>query len=145
MNQDTAILTSMNLFSYSQQNYHEMGIKINKATDLELYNELSKEVDFLISQSKKYDRLADSVLNVIGFTKKTITAIQDVMAPGYCIRCGNEIVYDLEKPLCDKCYKSWAKYQDQKYEEKYCHSCGKKSKTSFAKPVCYSCFKKNIK
>jgi hypothetical protein len=76
MNQDTAIVTSMNLFRYSQQNNHEMGIKINKATDPELYSELSKEVEFLIGQSKKYDKIADSVSTVIGFTKKTITAIK---------------------------------------------------------------------
>lgn len=145
MNQDTAIVTSMNLFRYSQQNNHEMGIKINKATDPELYNELSKEVDFLIGQSKKYDKIADSVSTVIGFTKRTITAIQDAMAPGYCVRCGKEIEYNPDKPLCDHCYKSWAKFQDSKYEEKYCHSCGKKAKVTFAKPVCYGCYKKNAK
>ncbi|BAI62154.1 conserved hypothetical protein [Methanocella paludicola SANAE] len=117
MNHDTAIITSMNLFRYSQQNNHEMGIKISKATDAELYNELAKEVDFLIGQSKPYNKFADSVSTVIGFTKKTITAIQDAMAPGYCIRCGVEIENNPDKPLCDKCYKSWAKYQDPKYAQ----------------------------
>lgn len=145
MNQDTAIITSMNLFRYSQQNNHEMGIKISKVTDVALYDELAKEVDFLIGQSKQYNKLADSVSTVIGLTKKTITTIQDAIAPGYCIRCGIAIEKNSDKPLCDKCYKSWARYQDLKYEEKYCHLCGNKAKTSFAKPVCYSCYKKNSK
>ena len=99
----------------------------------------------LIKQSEQFDKLADSFSSVIGFTKKTINVIQDIMAPGHCVRCGKGMDYNPEKPLCDNCYKSWAKYHDPKYEEKYCHSCGNKAKTSFAKPVCYSCFKKYAK
>jgi phosphatidylserine/phosphatidylglycerophosphate/cardiolipin synthase-like enzyme len=142
MNQDMAIVTSLNLYQYSQHNNVEFGIKINKSTDLELYNELSSEVNRLFDQSKKYDKLSESMLNVIGLTKKAVNVIQDIMAPGYCIRCGKQIDYNPEKPLCDSCYKSWSRYKDPNYEERYCNSCGKKAKTSFAKPKCYSCFKK---
>lgn len=145
MNQDTAIVTSLNLYQYSQHNNIEFGVKINKEVDVVLYNELSREVDSLINQGKQYNKLAESVSTAIGFTKKAIIVIQGAMAPGYCIRCGKEIEYDSEKPLCDHCYKSWAKYHDPKYEEKYCHSCGKKAKISYEKPVCYGCYKKNAK
>lgn len=35
-----------------------------------------------------------------------IIAIQDMKASSYCVRCGKEINYNPEKPLCDHCYKS---------------------------------------
>jgi hypothetical protein len=136
----------MNLYRYSQQNNHEIGIKIKKASDPELYNELSNEINFLIKQSKPYDKLADSLSSVINIAKKTVSVVQDMVAPpGHCIRCGNIIDYNPDKPLCDHCYKIWAKYHDPKYEEVYCHSCGNKAKVSFARPVCYGCYKNDSK
>jgi superfamily II DNA helicase RecQ len=55
INQDTAIITSLNLYQYSQQNNIEMGIKIEKKSDPELYNAIYAEVETILSQSKKYD------------------------------------------------------------------------------------------
>ncbi|MBJ7882961.1 phospholipase D family protein [Gelidibacter salicanalis] len=40
-----AIVTSMNLYMYSQQNNVEMGIYVSKDDDAELYEQISKEVD----------------------------------------------------------------------------------------------------
>ena len=39
LNENTAIVTSMNLYQYSQQNNREMGIKIEKEKDPDLYKE----------------------------------------------------------------------------------------------------------
>jgi phosphatidylserine/phosphatidylglycerophosphate/cardiolipin synthase-like enzyme len=38
LNENTAIITSMNLYQYSQQNNKEMGIKVEKKTEPDLYN-----------------------------------------------------------------------------------------------------------
>jgi len=44
-NEKEAIVTSMNLYMFSQQNNVEMGIYISKEKDEELYNEIANEVD----------------------------------------------------------------------------------------------------
>ena len=48
LNENTAIVTSMNLYQYSQQNNREMGIKIEKEKDPELYKETYAETIRLI-------------------------------------------------------------------------------------------------
>ena len=56
---------------------------------------------------------------------------------GYCIRTGEEIKYNPERPFCYKAYKSWAKFENHDFPEKYCHKTGKPSegKTSMANPI----------
>lgn len=44
-NEKEAIVTSMNLYMFSQQNNVEMGIYVSKEEDEELYKEIAKEVD----------------------------------------------------------------------------------------------------
>lgn len=45
LNEDRAIICSMNLYDYSQQNNIEMGILITKDTDKEAYSELVEEIN----------------------------------------------------------------------------------------------------
>ena len=45
LNEDKAIICSMNLYDYSQQNNIEMGILISKTEDREAYNELIEEIN----------------------------------------------------------------------------------------------------
>ena len=59
---------------------------------------------------------------------------------GYCIRCKNSILHNLEKPLCRSCYQSWQVYENPFFPEKYCIYCGEKKNTSFNKPACYECY-----
>jgi len=44
-NEKEAIITSMNLYMFSQQNNVEMGIYVSKESDEELYSQIAKEVD----------------------------------------------------------------------------------------------------
>ncbi len=141
LNENTAILTSMNLYEYSQQNNREMGIKIDKNTDQKLYNDILEEVKGIIQTSqpipfliKKLDKEAPVV------SKTTATTIKN--GNGFCIRCGTNIKLNPEQPLCSNCYKSWEKYSNPDYEEVFCHACGKEYTSTKAKPVCYSCYKK---
>lgn len=143
LNEHMAIITSMNLYQYSQQNNREMGIKIdNKDIDKPLYDETLAEVRRLIQTSvePKYI-IKKKAAEVVKAPQQKST----VGTTGVCIRCGTKMPLNPDKPLCQNCYPSWAKYSDPKYEEKYCHVCGKPSKQSYEKPVCYSCFKKFYK
>lgn len=56
---------------------------------------------------------------------------------GYCIRMGEQIPFNIERPLSNKAYQSWSKFGDDNYREKFCHFSGDPSngETSFARPI----------
>ncbi len=62
---------------------------------------------------------------------------------GYCIRCGDQLSFNLDKPLCSGCYREWAQYQNPSYTEEFCHICGDPADTSLEKPACYTCYRKH--
>ena len=62
MNENTSIVTSMNLYDFSQINNNEMGILIDKETDSELYKENKEEVERIIRIS---DEIRMSIEKVI--------------------------------------------------------------------------------
>ena len=53
INEKEAIVTSMNLFQFSQQNNDEMGIHVTKDHDPELYQDISDEVQRLLTISEE--------------------------------------------------------------------------------------------
>lgn len=57
--------------------------------------------------------------------------------PGYCIRTGSPIAFNVKKPLSDAAYQSWSRYKDENYKEKFCHFTGEGSngETSVARPI----------
>jgi phosphatidylserine/phosphatidylglycerophosphate/cardiolipin synthase-like enzyme len=152
LNEETAIITSLNLYQFSQHNNIEMGIKINKSTDGEVYDAIYEEVDRILGESKKYQiRVIEKEKNepVKVQPQKSrelpIKKNQPISNEGFCIRCGSKMAVNPDKPLCSKCYPIWAKYSDDTYPEKFCHICGKESPQTYSKPVCYSCYKKIYK
>jgi hypothetical protein len=146
LNEFTAIITSMNLYQHSQVNNWEMGIKIEKSTDPYTYEMINGHVSYLIAISEKYDKGLIKSNNVPAHANYTSTKLGQannvkIKYTGYCIRCGKNIVFDLEKPLCPTCFKSWSKYMDDLYQENYCHACGKEHETSLSKPLCVYCYR----
>ena len=73
---------------------------------------------------------------VLGMLKRGMEREQ-----AHCIRCGSGIDFDQDRPLCEDCYKKWAVYKDPNYPERQCHRCGGKHKTSFARPLCRECYR----
>jgi hypothetical protein len=145
LNEAEAIITSMNLYEFSQQNNNEMGIYISKTQDPDLYNSTFEEVQRLLTISEE-----------IRVTVKKVTADTPAKAEsksqnlktydhqnGFCIRTGVSIPFDIEKPMCYEAFKSWSKYGDPNYPEKYCHFSGEISNgdTSISRPI----LKKNWK
>ncbi len=148
LNENTAIITSMNLYQHSQQNNWEMGIKIEKNTEPELYKKISDEVMLIIQNSqktpfsiKKIEKETSVIPKKIPTGNKSSSAAT-INGNGFCIRCGGDLKLNPEHPLCFNCYKSWEEYRNPQYQEKFCHVCGKESATTYEKPVCYSCYKK---
>jgi phosphatidylserine/phosphatidylglycerophosphate/cardiolipin synthase-like enzyme len=143
LNEKEAIITSMNLYDFSQQNNNEMGVYVTKEEDPQLYKDIYAEAESLIRISKSIsisiEEKEKEDNNHPKVSPKTTTK------NGHCIRCDAPIKLNPDYPLCDKCYKIWSKFSDPEYEEKYCHICGKTHKTSMKKPMCLPCFKEYAK
>jgi len=146
INENEALITSMNLYDFSQVNNNEMGILVVKAEEPELYAMIYEEVNRLIRHS---DEVKVSVERVIpkevagksspAKSEKSSTKMA-VPEKGVCIRCARALKLDPKHPLCKECYAVWKQYEDKKYEEKFCHICGKTNKTTILKPTCYDCY-----
>ncbi len=136
INENEAIITSMNLYEFSQMNNNEMGIYVSKNSDEDLYKSVLNEVQRLLTVSEE-----------ISITvQKVDTKLKDIVSSkynGYCIRTGVEIPFNIEKPLSKEAYKKWNEYGDPDYPEKFCHFSGEPSngETSYNKPI----LKKNCK
>ncbi|MBU3966500.1 MAG: phospholipase D family protein [Euryarchaeota archaeon] len=144
LNEKEAIITSMNLYAFSEVNNNEMGIYIEKEKDAEIYKDVLEEAKRLI-------RISDEIRISVEKTDKTNkiekensvnSKSQNKSNGGYCIRCRADLKLNSEHPLCFNCFKAWEKYGNPEYEEKYCHACGKESTTTIEKPFCYNCYKK---
>ena len=173
-NEHTQILTSMNLYDFSQDENIEFGIKtefsllgniasnlISRESNIDLdswnyFNHVIDNSDLLFQKlpeyesalmgltkkykgSKTYDKISEhfskSIQSKTFSTKPSINKSE--IADGFCIRTGEKIPFNTEKPYSDKAYKSWAQYKNPNYKEKYCHQTGKPSdgKTSMANPI----------
>ncbi|MDO8724759.1 MAG: hypothetical protein Q7J35_01660 [Candidatus Methanoperedens sp.] len=148
-NEKEAIITSMNLYMFSQQNNVEMGIYISKEKDEDLYNQVAKEVDRIKRGSEHRTISVQKVENKKPETTKqqsfpkTENRKHNNNQTGYCIRTGVEIPFNVEKPMSYEAFKVWSQFGDPDYPEKFCHFSGEPSngETSVSKPI----LKKNWK
>jgi len=134
LNNKEAIITSMNLYEFSQVNNNEMGIHVKRDEDPEVYNDIKQEANRLI-------RVSDEI--EISVEKKPTKDTEDESDKGFCIRCKEEIKLDPTRPYCSDCFSSWNEYQNGDYEENHCHICGKEMEATRNKPVCYDCYKEH--
>lgn len=56
---------------------------------------------------------------------------------GYCIRTGNPIPFNPNRPMSEGAYRVWSQFGDWDYPEAYCHATGRRSygKTSMRNPI----------
>ena len=155
MNESTAIITSMNLYGYSEEHNREMGIEICKNQDASLYRDIEKEAESILNSAKKCDVFREnSQKGFFGFNQKSKEeAFRRNYEPytngrgngGFCIRCGERIYYDAYRPLCEDCYQTWAQFGNLEYPERYCHKCGREvwggrePQVDYAHPLCCDC------
>lgn len=143
-NESKMVITSMNMYEFSEKNNREMGVFIDLEKDKDLYENARKETLSIIKSSEsvrvnKSDRFApkqDDFKKYIAEPKKDYNQGYR----GYCIRCSKRIPLDPSRPYCNDCYSIWAQFENPEYQENNCHVCGEYEKTSMLKPLCYSCF-----
>ena len=150
LNEKEALLTSMNLYDYSQVHNEEMGLLVSREEEPELYDEINED-------SKRILRMSEEIRVTVARVESTEdgeerprarkTQRKPQPAPtkptkGFCIRCGDAIPADPTQPYCARCYRSWNRYKNEAYEEKRCHTCGDKHGATLLKPLCLACYKK---
>jgi hypothetical protein len=147
LNEKEALLTSMNLYDFSQVNNNEMGIYVIKSEEPELYFSIYEEANRLIRISDEVKVSVERIVpresqskNTSHQTERTGSKIS-LPDKGFCIRCKAAVKLDPKHPLCKECYGVWKKFGDPNFEEKRCHICGKTNKSTLLKPTCYDCYK----
>ncbi len=144
-NESEMVITSMNMYEFSEKNNREMGVLISRKKDGELFDNAVNET-FSIIQSSEIIELSKIKRKLFHTkTNKENDKINRSRKPqrGYCIRCGERIPYNPEKPYCWDCFFIWLQFENPDYEENICHSCGEFESTSMNKPKCYECFIEN--
>jgi HKD family nuclease len=149
-NEKKMVITSMNMYQFSENTNREMGILIDAVKEAELFKNAEKESLSIIEHSeiiplKKIDRsYSNGNSSKVSENKSSIS----VKAPkqGYCIRCETRIPFDPSKPFCKDCYSSWAVYQNPTYKENVCHCCGEYTDETInlKEPLCINCENKFI-
>lgn len=153
LNEKKALVTSMNLYEYSQNNNEEMGVLVTTEADEELYEDVIELVEHweaigekqfpTAKKQPKPESKESSKNSVKATTSEPQHKNNGVPKIGYCIRCGNHT--DIEpsdlKPYCSTCYyKYLGSGVGDKYKENFCHFCRKSNKTTLKKPACRTCY-----
>lgn len=137
-NAEAMVITSMNLYEYSEKNNREMGVWVT--ADEPLYDDAWEEALSIKEISEqRFLNEAQRAAAETPFGEERFTR-PGRQGEGYCIRCRASIAHDPNRPFCRTCYTVWAQWEDAWYPEVYCHTCGAESDTSMSKPECYSCF-----
>jgi len=134
-NEARMIITSMNMYDYSEKRNREMGVLIDRKEDSILFSETVKEAESIKNASQKYLIKEFSSSDTWGWESES------EYESGHCIRCDTSIPYNSGRPYCWNCYKVWVEYENPFYEEEYCHRCGKEGPATMDKPLCSDCYK----
>ena len=137
LNEQKMIVSSMNMYAYSERNNREMGILIDRNSDTQLYDNAKQEGISIIDSSKL---IASNRSNSYSGNE---SKNGNTNSRGYCIRCRMTIPHNFNEPFCSECYSVWNDFRNYDYEENFCHACGEEEYTKFKKPMCYNCFTKD--
>ena len=143
LNENEALLTSMNLYQFSQEHNDEMGILVSRQGDAELYEAIHKQAMRWKSDSSEIKPATKKVGLAAPRTRTKLRRTpQHKPRDGFCIRCRGTIAANPEQPYCRRCYAKWKQYEKGSYREKHCHTCGSKHGATLVKPLCGGCYAK---
>lgn len=143
-NESKMVITSMNMYEFSEKTNREMGILIDRTADKDLFEKAMNETFSILKSSDKIP-LHKQERNAYSPNKGQSVRPEKKISRGYCIRCESRIEYQPDRPFCTGCYSTWAEFENVDYPENVCHGCGEYEATSMSKPQCYNCYVKSEK
>ena len=151
LNENEALMTSMNLYEFSQVNNNEMGLLVSRERESELYNEILQESMRIVRVSEEICVTVATIEAAESIPQRTFRSGKDLKDPrpslarpkdGFCIRCKDALPANPAQPYCKRCYAIWRQYENEAYKENHCHTCGSEHAATLLKPVCFACYKK---
>jgi hypothetical protein len=131
-----------------------MGIRITKSEDPDLYESTRLEAQRILTISEEI-RVTVQKIFASNQDKTSYKNTQQNfqpgkivdMQPGFCIRTGVSIPFNLDRPLSIEAFKKWNEFADHNYREKYCHFSGELSngETTMSRPILAKYWKKASK
>ena len=142
LNENEALLTSMNLYQFSQEHNDEMGILVSRQDDEELYEAIHRQAMRWKTASGEIEPASKGQVNPAATRNRAKPSRTPQHKPrdGFCIRCRGVIAANPEQPYCRRCYARWKRYENNSYKEKHCHTCGNKHAATRIKPLCGDCY-----
>ena len=138
-NEERMVITSMNMYEYSEKTNREMGVLLNAGDPA--YASAVQEVGSIIAASE----LRSEGTPARSHHQQPQHEQQGSSGGGaaVCIRCKTGVPRNPYRPLCNTCYGVWASYQgDADYQEQWCHLCGRQDATSVNRPLCWRCYRR---
>jgi hypothetical protein len=137
-NEQATLVTSMNLLETSLTHAREVGFLVHDA-------KLRHEVHAYINSLADRTPISDSfTLNPVGrngntTSQHTVETANDIAkvidTNGFCIECGDQATFDLNRPLCRSCYFRIG----INGSPRLCHNCGQTHGTQINRPLCPAC------
>lgn len=160
LNEEAAVMSSMNLYEFSQVNNVELGMiawmKDGKNEFKDLLFEAVNIINLSIKQYGRWD-IEDIDRPLRGLFRKEsfFVPVENVVGEKteaermicHCIRCNRAIPSEHPYPYCGRCLDSWGQYKNLGYSEPngHCYICGSPFHASAEKPACPGCYAKNAK
>lgn len=141
-NEQQLVISSLNLYAYSERNNREMGVVFSRTEGV--YRDAVMEAQSIVEASVLEFGEPVTLIESPTVRHRAPTARHLERRPrnrGYCIRCGESIPLDRERPLCAEHEKIWAVWANWDYEEQYCHQCRAQVPTTKGRPLCDQCFR----
>ncbi|OSZ78050.1 hypothetical protein CAP35_07215 [Chitinophagaceae bacterium IBVUCB1] len=136
-NEELMIITSMNMYEFSERTNREMGILISSLNDKQVYEKAATESESILKASVL---MTNHSQNNYSAPKHQSKNKEEALS--YCIRCRTHLNYlDLDKPYCKDCFYTWSEYENPHYKENFCLICGKDNPSTMVKPVCRKCYR----
>jgi len=142
-NEKEMIITSLNLLETSEKNW-EMGVHISRVNDKEIFEAAMNDVQTIFMDSGSITQKTIKNKAKEYKTNSSKPKPKPKSTDGYCIRCGDDIRFNIKKPLCPECYESWDEWGNEDYPENFCHFSGADSfgETSYEFPILNKYWKK---
>lgn len=145
LNEEQALIGSMNLYEFSQVNNEEMGILVQRSSEPELYDSIREEAERLVRGGEHVEVTIEKAKPRAEPPKESPRRVEKAekrttKETGFCIRCGESIPLNREKPYCADHYREWSKWKNPEYEDEFCHGCGEETGATMNKPLCRDCY-----